>query len=161
MSPFLLPALSWSLFMHLTGRCLLSLIRCSRTLILHGTALAVLLLLSLLVSLLMMMMKKVLLIRVMMARAHTPLGMRSYDGCASISPLFLRLFGVPMPKGEKRVESRTTGFFDCHKPWELLYLDFIWLVLVYFELFKNHLLFPIIRVWMCMDDYYVCYSMLG
>jgi hypothetical protein len=75
--------------------------------------LAVLLLLSLLVSLLMMMMKKmkVLLIRVMMARAHTPLGMRSSDGCASISPLFLRLFGVPMPKGEKRVESRIHGVF--------------------------------------------------
>ncbi|KAK1679409.1 hypothetical protein QYE76_040257 [Lolium multiflorum] len=40
-----------------------------------------------------------------------PRGTSSIDGNASIS--FLRLFGVPMPKGEKRVESRITGFFGC------------------------------------------------
>jgi hypothetical protein len=39
----------------------------------------------------------------------------STDGNASFSALSC-LFGVPMPKGEKRVESRTTGFLDgcCH-----------------------------------------------
>ncbi|KAK1687097.1 hypothetical protein QYE76_047945 [Lolium multiflorum] len=48
----------------------------------------VVLLLCLHVLLLLLMMKRMK--RMMMARAHTPLGMSSIDGCASTSPLFLR-----------------------------------------------------------------------
>ena len=70
---------------------------------------------------------------------------------------FLRLFGVPMPKGEKRVESREprgsliiTSHGSC----------FIWILyglclfaLIFQEPFA-------ISNNSCMDDY-VCYSVLG
>ncbi|KAK1602567.1 hypothetical protein QYE76_008334 [Lolium multiflorum] len=60
-------------------------------------------LLGLLVTTMMIMMKrmKVLRMRVMMARAHIPLGMSSIDGCGSISPLFFAFLVFRCQRGRR------------------------------------------------------------
>ena len=65
--------------------------------------------------------------------------MSSSDPPASI-PALLCLFGVPMPKGEKRIESRITGLLGVavHKPIATLFASYMACAVICFH-FRNHL----------------------
>ena len=77
--------------------------------------------------------------RMVMRTLHPP-GQSSIDGSASIPTLFLRLFGVSMPKGEKRVESRITGSLVAQAMLDTLFASYLACAYLLAFHFQNHLL---------------------